>query len=55
MMAITEWQIELLFKEWKSFNNLKRFVTRLEHMVRGLIEASLLSLLVKRFMGRVAQ
>ncbi|MCF1457729.1 MAG: IS4 family transposase, partial [Shewanella sp.] len=49
------WQIELLFKEWKSFNNLKRFVTRQEHMVKGLIWASLLSLLVKRFIGRVAQ
>ncbi|GAA4880530.1 transposase [Ferrimonas pelagia] len=49
------WQIELLFKEWQSFNNLKRFVTRQEHMVRGLTWASLLSLLVKRFIGRVAQ
>ena len=49
------WQIELLFKEWKSFNNLKRFATRQEHMVRGLIWASLLSLLLKRFLGRVAQ
>lgn len=49
------WQIELLFKEWKSFNNLKHFVTRQEHMVRGLNWASLLSLLVKRFIGRVAQ
>ncbi len=49
------WQIELLFKEWKGFNNLKRFVTRQEHMVRGLIWASLLSLLLKRFIGRVAQ
>ncbi len=34
------WQIELLFKEWKSYNNLKKFVTRQPHMVEGLIWAS---------------
>ncbi|WP_028117154.1 IS4 family transposase [Ferrimonas senticii] len=49
------WQIELLFKEWKSYNNLKKFVTRQQHMVEGLIWASLLSLLIKRFIGRAAQ
>jgi hypothetical protein len=49
------WQIELLFKEWKSHNNLKGLVTRQPHLVKGLIWASLLSLLVKRFIGRVAQ
>lgn len=49
------WQIELLFKELKSHNNLKRFVSRQPDLVRGLVWASLLSLLVKRFIGRVAQ
>jgi IS4 transposase len=43
------WQIELLFKEWKSHNNLKKFVTRQPHLVKGLIWASLLSLLIKRY------
>jgi hypothetical protein len=49
------WQIELLFKEWKSHNNLKKFVTRQPHLVKGLIWASLLSLLLKRYIGRKAQ
>lgn len=49
------WQIELLFKEWKSHNNLKGLVSRQPHLVKGLIWASLLSLLLKRFIGRVAQ
>lgn len=49
------WQVELVFKELKSHNNLHKFVTRQPHIVEGLIWASLLSLLVKRFIGRVAQ
>jgi hypothetical protein len=49
------WQIELLFKEWKSHNNLKKFVTRQPYLVKGLIWASLLSLLLKRYIGRIAQ
>ncbi|MCE9685672.1 IS4 family transposase [Shewanella sp. AS16] len=46
------WQVELLFKEWKSHNNLKRFSTRQPHLVEGLIWSSLLSLLVKRYLCR---
>jgi hypothetical protein len=49
------WQIELLFKEWKRHNNLKKFVTRQPHLVKGLIWASLLSSLLKRYIGRIAQ
>jgi IS4 transposase len=49
------WQIELLFKEWKRHNNLKKFVTRQSQLVKGLIWASLLSLLLKRYIGRIAQ
>ncbi|RJG36034.1 IS4 family transposase [Motilimonas pumila] len=49
------WQVELVFKELKSYNNLHKFVTRQPHIVEGLIWASLLGLLVKRFIGRVAQ
>ena len=42
------WQIELLFKEWKSWNNLKIFSTRKKDIMEGLIWASLLSMLIKR-------
>ena len=45
------WQIELLFKEWKSYCNLQKFNTRKATMMEGLIWASLLSLLVKRRIG----
>ena len=48
------WQIELLFKEWKSHNNLRKFNTRQRYLAEGLIWASLLSLLVKRLVGRAA-
>ncbi len=42
------WQIELLFKEWKSYCNLGKFNTRKASMAEGLIWASLLALLLKR-------
>ena len=42
------WQIELLFKEWKSWNNLKKFNTGKKEIMEGLIWASLLSMLIKR-------
>jgi hypothetical protein len=45
------WQIELLFKEWKSYCNLRKFNTRKASMMEGLIWASLLALLVKRRIG----
>ena len=35
------WPIELLFKEWKSFANLKAFATSNPHLAEGLIWASL--------------
>ncbi|MGL6049251.1 MAG: IS4 family transposase [Aeromonas salmonicida] len=46
------WQVELLFKEWKSYNSLKGFVTGQQAIAEGLVWASLLSLVLKR---RVAQ
>lgn len=46
------WQVELLFKEWKSYNNLKGFVTGQKAITEGLVWDSLLSLVLKR---RVAQ
>jgi len=45
------WQIELLFKEWKSYCNLRKFNTRKATMMEGLIWVSLLTLLVKRHIG----
>jgi hypothetical protein len=49
------WQVELLFKEWKSHANLKRFVTRQAPIAVGLIWASLLVSLLNRFMATAAQ
>ena len=49
------WQVELLFKELKSHTNLHRFATRQEALVTGLIWASLLALVVKRFVLQQAQ
>lgn len=49
------WQIELLFKEWKSYANLHRFDTANEHIAEGLIWASLAAALLKRFIAHVAQ
>ncbi len=45
------WQIELLFKEWKSYCNLRKFNTRNAGLMEGLIWVSLLALLVKRRIG----
>lgn len=45
------WQIELLFKELKSYCNLSTFSTENEHIVRTLIWSSLLVMLLKRYMA----
>jgi IS4 transposase len=49
------WQIELLFKEWKSYCNLQKFNTRKTSMMKGLVWKSLLTLLVKRRIGMSVQ
>ena len=49
------WQIELLFKEWKSHANLHRFVTREPAIVEGLIWGSLIVSLLNRFLSHAAQ
>ena len=49
------WQIEFLFKEWKSYCNLQKFNTRKAKMMEGLVWSSLLSLLVKRRIGLSVQ
>lgn len=49
------WQVELCFKEWKSYANLHRFDSACEHIVEGLIWASLCAALLKRFLAHAAQ
>ena len=49
------WQIEWLFKEWKSYCNLQKFNTRKASMMEGLVWASLSTLLVKRRIGMSVQ
>ncbi|KAB7738385.1 IS4 family transposase [Parvibaculum sedimenti] len=45
------WQIELLFKELKSYCNLKKFSTQKEPIVCALIYASFITVLLKRMMA----
>ena len=45
------WQIELLFKELKSYCNLKKFSTENEHIVKSLIYASFITVLLKRLLA----
>ncbi|WP_158527191.1 IS4 family transposase [Pelagibaculum spongiae] len=45
------WQIELLFKEWKSLTNLKKINTRNPEIAEGLIWASLIGALLRRIMA----
>lgn len=49
------WQIELLFKEWKSYSNLHRFDTQNAAITTGLIWAALAAALLKRFLAQAAQ
>ena len=49
------WQIELMFKEWKSYANLHKFDTANEHIAAGLIWASLCAAVLKRFLAHAAQ
>lgn len=49
------WQIELLFKEWKSYANLHKFDTANKHIAEGLIWASLCAAVLKRFLAHAAQ
>lgn len=49
------WQIELLFKEWKSYANLHKFDTANEHIAAGLIWASLCAAVLKRFLAHATQ
>ena len=49
------WQVELLFKEWKSYANLRKFDTGNEHIAEGLFWASLAAAILKRFLGHAPQ
>lgn len=49
------WQIELCFKEWKSYANLHKFNTANPHIAEGLIWASLCAAVLKRFLAHAAQ
>ena len=48
MLYRVRWQVELLFKELKSHNNLRKFNTKKKPIIEGLIWASLLTLILKR-------
>ena len=49
------WQIELLFKEWKSYANLHAFGTSNPAIAEGLIWASLCAAIMKRYCAIMAQ
>jgi hypothetical protein len=49
------WQVELLFKEWKSYANLHIFDTEKESITEALIWTSLSSAALKRFLAHAAE
>jgi hypothetical protein len=49
------WQIELVFKEWKSYANLHAFTSAKAPLVKGLIWASLCAAALKRTLAHASQ
>jgi hypothetical protein len=49
------WQIELVFKEWKSYANLHAFETRFSAIAKGFVWASIAAAVLKRFLTYAAQ
>lgn len=49
------WQVELLFKEWKSYANLHAFDTSNSNIAEGLLWAALCASLLKRYCAHMAQ
>src|SRR2546428_10904147 len=49
------WQVELLFKEWKSYANLHAFDTTNPAIVEGLIWAAIAAAALKRFLAHITQ
>ena len=55
MLYRLRWQVELLFKEWKSHANLHKFDTAKAPIAEGLIWASLLAATLKRAITHAAE
>src|SRR6266516_1207782 len=49
------WQVELLFKEWKSYANLHAFDTANPPLVEGLIWTAIAAAALKRFLAHMTQ
>jgi len=49
------WQVELLFKEWKSYANLHAWDTANPALVEGLIWAAIAAAALKRFLAHMTQ
>jgi hypothetical protein len=49
------WQVELVFKEWKSYANLHAFDTAQPAIVEGFIWAAIAAAIVKRFFAHATQ
>jgi DDE family transposase len=49
------WQVELLFKEWKSYANLHAFDTANAALVEGLIWTAIAAAALKRFLAHMTQ
>ena len=49
------WQVELLFKEWKSYANLHAFDTENSAIVEGLIWTAIAAAALKRFLAHMTQ
>ena len=49
------WQVELLFKEWKSYANLHAFDTEHPAIVEGLIWTAIAAAALKRFLAHMTQ
>jgi ribosome-associated translation inhibitor RaiA len=49
------WQVELLFKEWKSYANLHAFDTAKVAIVEGLIWTAIAAAALKRFLAHMTQ
>ncbi len=49
------WQVELLFKEWKSHSNLRAFDTANPNIAEGLVWASLCAATLKRYCAHITE
>lgn len=49
------WDIELMFKEWKSFDNLRKFNTEKSSIMEGLIWCSICAATLKRYFAQLTQ